>query len=267
VPLVNLLPPAPEADIGAAHVFYLLSGPRQEAVCLLRFAHERLSPKTGLAVLSGPRPLERGIAEDLSLLAEKSGFAPPRAIAPPASADEALGLALALSKKGIGMVLALEAGAALKSLLEAAIETGWAPDLLVPGSLGGAGLTKLPGSYSGRLFAAYPMLPADWQASGLEALAALPGQTGVQPERIVSQIAGYAAGALLTEGLRRAGKGLERASFVAALETLYRFETGITPPLTFGPNRRIGAQGAYVVEIAPSDSAMTRAGPWCEAPP
>ena len=31
------------------------------------------------------------------------------------------------------------------------------------------------------------------------------------------------------------------------LEKLYQFETGLTPPLTYTANRRIGARGAYIL--------------------
>ena len=34
----------------------------------------------------------------------------------------------------------------------------------------------------------------------------------------------------------------------AELERLYEFETGLTPPITFTSNRRVGARGAYVID-------------------
>ena len=55
------------------------------------------------------------------------------------------------------------------------------------------------------------------------------------------------AAAVLTEGLRQAGRRLGRSELLAGLESLYRFETGLTPPLTYTPNRRVGANGAWVV--------------------
>ena len=47
---------------------------------------------------------------------------------------------------------------------------------------------------------------------------------------------------------------------VTALEGLYDYETGLAPRLTFGPNRRVGAAGAYIVRIDPERKALiTRA--------
>jgi hypothetical protein len=51
------------------------------------------------------------------------------------------------------------------------------------------------------------------------------------------------------EGLRRAGRELSRTRLVEGIEQLYNFDTGVTPPLTFGPNRRIGALGAHIVTV------------------
>ena len=38
---------------------------------------------------------------------------------------------------------------------------------------------------------------------------------------------------------------------ITTLEGLYEYDTGLMPRITFGPNRRIGALGAYVVTIDP----------------
>ncbi len=55
--------------------------------------------------------------------------------------------------------------------------------------------------------------------------------------------------------LEACGKDLSRERLVTALEGLYEYETGLMPKITYGPNRRIGALGAYVVTMArtPSD--------------
>jgi len=51
------------------------------------------------------------------------------------------------------------------------------------------------------------------------------------------------------EALKQAGKQLDRASLVGALEHLRGFKTGVIPPVTFDTNRRVGAAGSYVVGI------------------
>ena len=69
------------------------------------------------------------------------------------------------------------------------------------------------------------------------------------PDHLQGQVAALAAAKLLVEGLRVAGHTLNRPGLVEAIEAQYRYDTGLTPPLTYGPNRRIGARGAHVMTV------------------
>lgn len=70
---------------------------------------------------------------------------------------------------------------------------------------------------------------------------------------------------MFIEALKRAGQDLTREKLIAALESLYDFETGATPRLTFGPNRRIGAMGSYIVTIDAVEKQFVDAGRWVDA--
>jgi ABC-type branched-subunit amino acid transport system substrate-binding protein len=63
------------------------------------------------------------------------------------------------------------------------------------------------------------------------------------------QALGFAAAKTFIEALKLSNRELNRPSLVKALEQLRDFKTGVVPPLTFGPNRRVGATGSYVVGI------------------
>jgi hypothetical protein len=54
---------------------------------------------------------------------------------------------------------------------------------------------------------------------------------------------------VLEEGLKRAGRDLSRARLADALENLYSFESGVTPTISYGPNRRVGVFGAHIVRV------------------
>ena len=54
---------------------------------------------------------------------------------------------------------------------------------------------------------------------------------------------------MLIEALKRAGRDLSREGLVDQLESFRGFATAYAPPLTFGPARRLGAWGAYVVRV------------------
>jgi ABC-type branched-subunit amino acid transport system substrate-binding protein len=63
---------------------------------------------------------------------------------------------------------------------------------------------------------------------------------GATGRHAFAEASALAAAKLLVEGLRRAGRGLSRDGFVGALERVHGFETGLGPPLSYGPNRHGG---------------------------
>ena len=71
--------------------------------------------------------------------------------------------------------------------------------------------------------------------------------TGCRVTTEAAQLAVLAAAKVLEEGLRRCGRDVSRARLVEELERLEEFATGYSRPLTFGPNRRIGSSGAYIL--------------------
>jgi hypothetical protein len=70
---------------------------------------------------------------------------------------------------------------------------------------------------------------------------------------------------VFVEALTRAGKDLSREKLVNTLEGFYDYDTGATPRITFGPNRRIGAAGAHVVSIDAAEKEFARASGWIKA--
>ena len=69
------------------------------------------------------------------------------------------------------------------------------------------------------------------------------------PGHTASKLNAFAAAKIFTEALKRAGRDVSREKLVTALEGLYEYETGVTPSITFGPNRRVGSMGSYVVSL------------------
>ena len=69
---------------------------------------------------------------------------------------------------------------------------------------------------------------------------------------------------LLAEGLQRTGRALSREKLVDALEQVYAWKSGMTPPLTYGANRRIGARGAHIVAIDLSGQRFATSSSWME---
>ncbi|MNE62783.1 hypothetical protein D3C80_1580880 [compost metagenome] len=108
---------------------------------------------------------------------------------------------------------------------------------------------QIPPRFSGRLFLAYPFMPADWTPEGQAALQAIRRSQGLGSQHGVLQVGAYCAAVLLFEGLKQAGREASRDKLVVALEGLHGFDTGLTPALGFGPGQRVGLAGAHIVTV------------------
>jgi ABC-type branched-subunit amino acid transport system substrate-binding protein len=155
----------------------------------------------------------------------------------------------ALASRGVDVVLFLGADADLEAFSHAAATLGWRPFVLLPGSLAARAAATAPAAHWRGLRLAYPALPSDERPAAREAL-------GAGGAHRAARVAAYDAAELLLEGLRRSGKHLSRERLVDQLEAVYAFEPGLSPPLTYGRNRRVGALGAHVVEVDPVSGAF-----------
>ncbi|HYE16329.1 MAG TPA: ABC transporter substrate-binding protein, partial [Pyrinomonadaceae bacterium] len=106
---------------------------------------------------------------------------------------------------------------------------------------------ELPAPVAARTYLAYPGELPDgaWSAE----FTAVMAKGGAPLRSPAFQAVAYAAAKTLVEAAKSSGRQLTRASLVASLERLRDFQTGVLPPLTFGPNRRVGSEGAYVVGL------------------
>lgn len=59
--------------------------------------------------------------------------------------------------------------------------------------------------------------------------------------------AALASARILVAALERAGQNLSRQSLIKELEGLYEFGTGLVPPVTYGPARRVGFSRQSIV--------------------
>ena len=63
------------------------------------------------------------------------------------------------------------------------------------------------------------------------------------------QTVAYAAAQAFIEAAKQSTRRLNRPTLISSLEGLKDYQTGVVPPLSFGPNRRVGSTGSYVVGI------------------
>lgn len=134
------------------------------------------------------------------------------------------------------------------------------------GVLDGRGLlSAAPAAFKDKIFLAFPSVPSDVTPAGRAELRALLEKYKAEARHTSAQLSAFAAAKVFVEGLQRAGRDLTRERLLAALEGLNDFETGVTPRLTFGPGRRVGAAGAYVMTIDREKKEYAPAGGWVRA--
>jgi ABC-type branched-subunit amino acid transport system substrate-binding protein len=113
-----------------------------------------------------------------------------------------------------------------------------------------------------KIFLAFPTVPDDVSAAGAAEYSTLLQRNKLQPTHAAAQASAMAAAKILVHALELCGKDLSRERLITTLEGLYEYDTGLMPKITFGPNRRIGALGAYVVTIDPEKKLFPASLQW-----
>ncbi len=244
------------------HVFYLLSGLQEQARALVNFV-SRKSPgdKAGLIVVYPENELSAGALEAIKDQCQKNACGPIETRAYPRGQFDAPTLAGQLSKTGGQHVLFLGAGDEAVALMREADKLKWSPSVLLTGAAG-SGIMEAPASFNRKIYLTFPTSPVDLTQEGVGEFRALAAKYGLPKTHLTAQLSAQAAAKILVEGLKRAGKDVSRERLVETLEGLSEFATGLTPPVSYGPNRRIGALGAYVVTIDLEKKEFVPAGDW-----
>ena len=111
----------------------------------------------------------------------------------------------------------------------------------------GRGAFAIPAAVAKRTILAYPAsLP---NPSDFNEFITVMQKAGADLRNPAFQSVAFAAAKVFVEATKSSSRKLTRAELVKSLEQLRNFNTGVLPPLTFGPNRRVGAAGSYVVGV------------------
>ncbi len=229
VPLITALTPRPREDFPLnRQVFYLTPGLAEQVAALVAAAARELRQGArSLAIIPSTAPELAGLAGTAAAAARERGFT----VAPAGSAEA----------KAAAALLLLDGGEGARELLRRVEASGHHPLVLLPAALAEARgddlFAAVPASLRDRLLVALPVPPPSAPA---------PAAVGLPAHHATLRKAAVATLAVLIEGAERTGRELTREKLIAALETLYRFDAGLGAPVTFGPNRRIGARGAFI---------------------
>lgn len=263
VPVITPFASRPDGEESSdkSKIFYVLSGVSQQARVLVRFARERLEARDSpISVVFTPE--NRELADFVVRECRDKSFASVVSLKYTASTAEGERIADSLFKDKINAVLFLGQGRELRELLVAARKLNWSPVVFQPGSFAGKDVFAIPAAFNERVFFSFPSLPTDMEAVGLNEYGELLRNHHLTPNQPALAISVLASAKVLTEGLRQTGRNLGRVKLVETLSTMYNFETGFTPPITFGATRRIGARGSYIVKLDLKKKVLVPVDTW-----
>ncbi|MBI4012883.1 MAG: ABC transporter substrate-binding protein [Candidatus Rokubacteria bacterium] len=161
---------------------------------------------------------------------------------------------LNLRRDGVEFVAHVGLGAAHAAILKEAVKLGWKPRVF--GEIGSMTLPtlELAGEAAALSFWGYDKAVDTDEVPGIQAVRRIvqrkaPEMTRIDPNFLLAWVGSM----VFTEGLKRAGRNLDREGYVAALEGIRSFDTGgIMAPISFGANVR---KGGGAVKIYKPDLA------------
>jgi ABC-type branched-subunit amino acid transport system substrate-binding protein len=241
------------------HVFYLLPGLREQARTLVDLAAQSTnaqSPTVAIVYSENNAGVADAIKEQCKIL----GWSLVRTYAYSANQFDAARLAKELGQQNPQALFFLGKAEELKRIFKENEATEWAPKVFLPGSLAGKEVFELPPKLKDKVFLSFSTVPQDQTAAGVAEYRALASRYNLPSSHMASQLLAYCSARILVHGLKLAGKNLSREKLITVLESLNEFNTGLIPPLTFGPNRRIGSSAAYFVMVDLEKKNFIRVG-------
>jgi len=250
VPLIAPLTIFPQTGFPLnRQVFYLLSGMEGQARALIDFAAGKPELKTlALAIVYSPGEVNATVVEAVKEQCKKNRLSVPPTYSYKTGSFDAAEAVKQLKQTGRDGVFFLGNTGEALSFMREAEKLGWFPSIFLP-SPGSAEVLSAPAGFSGKIFLSLPTSPADQTAEAIGEFRALAEKYKLPTRHVAAQLSAYSAAKILAEALKRAGKDLSREKLIQALEGFYEYQTGLTPAITYGPNRRIGAIGAYVITV------------------
>lgn len=246
------------------YIFYLLPGLKEQGRALVTFGARKADTSTSrVAIVSPDLEFNRGIASNVEEHMKKLRWNSVTVAHYTRDRFSAAELVNEFNQKKIDSVFFLGSGVEASAMLKEADSVGWAPTFYMLGSLVGRNIADVVSmKMKDKVFLAFPTIPADVSAAGAAEYSALLQRNKIQSAHAAAQASAIAAARILVHALEICGKDLSRERLVTTLEGLYEYDTGLMPRITFGPNRRIGALGAYVVTIDPEKKLFPSSVEW-----
>jgi len=246
-------------------VFYLLSGFEGQARALVHFMAKKPELKNPrVAIVSPQSEINTNVLKALNEQSKKDGLGPLPSYDYTPGQFNIAGTIKQLIQTSRDVVFFLGSGEEALSFMREADKSAWFPHIFLLSPNGSAEVFGAPVGFNRKVFFPFPTSPADQTAEGIGEFRALAEKYHLPAHHLAAQISAYSAAKVLAEAFRRAGKDVSREKLIQTLEGLYEYPTGLTPAITYGANRRIGAMGAYVVTIDLEHKQFLPASGWID---
>jgi ABC-type branched-subunit amino acid transport system substrate-binding protein len=255
IPVVGALALYPQtASPPNRYIFYLQPGLAEQAQTLAIFANQYLGhAPSHVTIIAESDPQSASVMTAAKAECDKLGWKSVEIVNPGAVA------AGHWRQTETGVVLVLAPGI-LSKVVELDARLQQKTQYLVPASLVNLDLSALPEEVRSRISVAYPALPSDETSDGTAYFRKLMAGNSNANRHLAAQWTALASARLLTYVLEKAGRDLSREQLIEILEGIYQFPTGLSPALSFGPNRHIGSTGAHIVQA----NHLDQPGKWIE---
>ena len=246
------------------YIFYLLPGLKEQARALVTFAAKKNDvSKSRVAIVSPDIEFNRGLALGIEEQTKKLRWNSVKATYYGRDQFNAAEFVNESHRGEIDTIFFLGSGVEAVAMLKEADAVGWKPAMYMLGSLVGRSVAEsVPLRMKDKVFLAFPTVPEDVTAAGAAEYNSLLQRNKLESKHAAAQASAIAAARILVHALEICGKDLSRERLITSLEGLYEYETGLSPKITFGPNRRIGALGAYIVTIDPEKKLFPASLEW-----
>jgi len=135
-------------------------------------------------------------------------------------------------------------------IIKEAEKLDWKPQVMVLSGAADDKLIELGGAATeGLLAATNVLIPTDAENPVVKKVTGIIHKYHPDQAINVPAIDGVAVAMITAEALKKSGTAPTRAKVIEALEQMKGFETGILPPVNFGPNQRQGCTGAFLYQV------------------
>jgi len=243
-------------------VFYVLDGAAGQARVLLGFMAKKAESKPmTIAVVHSGGELSASVVAAVRDQSQKEKLTAPQVVGYVSGSLPAAEVVAQL-KGNATAVFFIGSAPELLSLMKEAANANWFPQIFVQSGTASPTLFDAPAGFEGKVFCTFPTAPADQTEEGIKEFRLLGEKYKLPQKYLAAQLSAYSSAKILIEALKRVGKDLSRERLIQTLEGFYNYQTGLTPPISYGPNRRVGAMGAYIVTLDLKEKKFVPVSGW-----